>query len=765
MKDLIESLFPYAPREGQIELAERVFHAALNDKHLIVNAPTGFGKTLPALVGLLAALKNSNMQILYVVRTHREADEVVREMEKIFPLLSFDPPIVLELRGRQSFCLRKQEVPPSLTLDTFCSSFKSSCEFFKNLVSTSLNILEKNFILSSSVLVRLGKKFDICPYFYSRRIIPYSDILILPYPYLINRKLRQEILSLLNRRKKKGLVIDECVSSDAIVETKSSKIRAIDLYKLVVNSKERINVPFFDGAFLRKSLGVIAESYLTFGNKLTVELCGGKKLGVSPHTKLLKKFNDSMRWTEARFINEGDEILIKEDNSNKYCFDSVKRIQRKKKDLLFDFFVLPGHNYIANGIVVHNSHHFPYLIYNEQSKRINLIELKELLLFSRRYKLRVLENFITTILGIVKNEIKDSKEITLETFIWLIRNKLSEVSLDHYLSLVVNDMKSLSRVIIEKQIPIDNSFRSFTEFFNFFVSYKSHKNIFVFLSKEPEAFIEIIRPKIKEEASMLLKNFNFSIHISGTLEWADDYVLLLGLPKEKCDFFHVRPSSYGIIFLGILDALSTKFSERSEEMYSLAAEKIAKIINSMEGKVVVYVPSYEVLNSLLDKKFSDFVSKEVFYESKEMDSEEHNLLVKAFEESRQNSVLLAVLGGRAGEGINFEKHDVKNVIIFGVPFQEPDPRTERFLLTVEELVRGKGIDFTYVYPAIMKVSQALGRIIRSPNDFGVMVLIDKRYSEPRLFRVLPRWIRNQLKGVYSSEEKLIEDIKRFMNNI
>ena len=54
-------------------------------------------------------------------------------------------------------------------------------------------------------------------------------------------------------------------------------------------------------------------------------------------------------------------------------------------------------------------------------------------------------------------------------------------------------------------------------------------------------------------------------------------------------------------------------------------------------------------------------------------------------------------------------------------------------------VFGAGYDYTYLYPGIQKVVQAAGRVIRSQQDRGVVMLIDDRFGESRVQQLLPRW--------------------------
>ena len=55
-----------------------------------------------------------------------------------------------------------------------------------------------------------------------------------------------------------------------------------------------------------------------------------------------------------------------------------------------------------------------------------------------------------------------------------------------------------------------------------------------------------------------------------------------------------------------------------------------------------------------------------------------------------------------------------------------------------DLLFKMGWDYGYVFPAMSKVIQASGRVIRSENDYGVVVLIDERFTWDNYFRCLPK---------------------------
>ncbi|SDS90763.1 Rad3-related DNA helicase [Paenibacillaceae bacterium GAS479] len=130
----------------------------------------------------------------------------------------------------------------------------------------------------------------------------------------------------------------------------------------------------------------------------------------------------------------------------------------------------------------------------------------------------------------------------------------------------------------------------------------------------------------------------------------------------------------------------------------------------------------------------------------EMSEEERDLFLSAYQpvgEDGEGSLVrmgFAVMGGIFSEGIDLAGDKLTGVAIIGVGLPQIGP--ERDLLSAYEQRQGRnGFDYAYVYPGISKVLQAGGRLIRSEQDRGTLLLIDDRYRQPRYRRLLPEeWL-------------------------
>ena len=76
--------------------------------------------------------------------------------------------------------------------------------------------------------------------------------------------------------------------------------------------------------------------------------------------------------------------------------------------------------------------------------------------------------------------------------------------------------------------------------------------------------------------------------------------------------------------------------------------------------------------------------------------------------------------------------------ILGLP--QINPVNEEIKQRMEVMFgSNNGYDYTYLYPGLQKVVQAAGRVIRTVKDQGVVYLIDDRFNQPAVRKLLPTW--------------------------
>ena len=107
-------------------------------------------------------------------------------------------------------------------------------------------------------------------------------------------------------------------------------------------------------------------------------------------------------------------------------------------------------------------------------------------------------------------------------------------------------------------------------------------------------------------------------------------------------------------------------------------------------------------------------------------------------DQERNVAAFCILGGIFGEGIDLPGELLSSVVIVGVGMPQVNRDTRELQAFYQERY-GAGFEFTFLYPGMQKVDQALGRVVRRMEDQGAALLIDSRYGEARYRELLPPW--------------------------
>ena len=257
-------------------------------------------------------------------------------------------------------------------------------------------------------------------------------------------------------------------------------------------------------------------------------------------------------------------------------------------------------------------------------------------------------------------------------------------------------------------------------------------------SSSGERFIKIkyscLNPRISTQKP--LREASASILMSGTLTPQEMYADLLGIEDGRTASFSSPFPSENELDL-IVPTLTTKYSERSDDMIEKYAWYLKQSFESVPGNCGVFFPSYTMMHKI-KQKLKDRTDRKLFTEKRSMDKEEKQRLFDNFADTKGegNSVLLGVAAGSFGEGVDFPGEILKAVFVVGIPLKRPDIETKGLIDFYDEKF-GHGWDYGYSYPAMNTAIQAAGRCIRSKTDKGVIVYMDERYDWSNYRKVFP----------------------------
>ncbi len=248
-----------------------------------------------------------------------------------------------------------------------------------------------------------------------------------------------------------------------------------------------------------------------------------------------------------------------------------------------------------------------------------------------------------------------------------------------------------------------------------------------------------------------------TILFSATLSPMDYFREVTGL-KKAVTLELESPYERDNLCLIAYDSISTRFTDRRGTAED-CAEVIAEAVSARCGNYLVYFPSYEYMKRVC-RLFAQAIPEcTIVMQRPGMSYRERERFIGIFHE-RANiedewTVGFCVLGGMFSEGIDLAGESLIGAIIVGTGM--PQLSAERNIMAAyydEKTERGR--DFAYTCPGMNKVLQAAGRVIRSENDRGMVLLIDDRLGEPGMKVLFPKhWRHMRYTGdVYSMRAML-----------
>ncbi|MEM3372853.1 MAG: ATP-dependent DNA helicase [Candidatus Anstonellales archaeon] len=232
------------------------------------------------------------------------------------------------------------------------------------------------------------------------------------------------------------------------------------------------------------------------------------------------------------------------------------------------------------------------------------------------------------------------------------------------------------------------------------------------------------------DLSSVINHFYSAILMSGSLN-VDMTEELLGIEKAVKKNYEYPFSLENRLVIKI-NGITSKYSQRNKEMYSKIAKTISQIHSKINSKIVCYFPSFEFLEEV--KKFMPS-DKIVLYQKNKMKPKEIKEIKELF--NTIGDILFCVQGGSLAEGIEFKNNMVKGIIIVGLPLNKMNALTKAKIQYFQQ-VFNKGLEYAYIIPAINKIIQASGRLIRNESDFGIIVFLEDRISQRQFSKYLPQ---------------------------
>lgn len=258
-----------------------------------------------------------------------------------------------------------------------------------------------------------------------------------------------------------------------------------------------------------------------------------------------------------------------------------------------------------------------------------------------------------------------------------------------------------------------------------------------------------------------MNQVNSTVMFSATLSPISYYKDVLGGDKENGPSLVLdSPFPKENLKLLIAPKISTKYRNR-DKSYQDVANYILSFISVKKGNYIIYLPSYEYLDRLLEViEFPKDVK--VYAQNRDMSEKDRTEFISHFKKkSKKTNVGLAIIGGAFGEGIDLVGDSLIGVVIVGIGLPKINYESNQVVEYYKEN-EIDGFHYAYTYPGMNKVMQAVGRLIRSETDKGAALLIDERYRWNE-YRILFKKEWDDYEIVYS-EDEIKESLEKFFEN-
>lgn len=324
------------------------------------------------------------------------------------------------------------------------------------------------------------------------------------------------------------------------------------------------------------------------------------------------------------------------------------------------------------------------------------------------------------------------------------------------------DMEEFLQNTSKRQI----EFAGKKDFLDFYFSVRNFLNIYDLVDEH-----YVIYSELAEDGRFKMKLFcvdpslnlqkcldkgNATIFFSATLLPIHYYKNLLSTVEDNYAIYAKSTFLSQQRLLAFGNDVSTKYTRRNATEYKKIARYIQRTVRCKEGNYMVFFPSYKMMKDVYDfycklvEEQEDFCC--IMQKSSMSEKEREDFLQEFEKEEARTLVAFCVMGGIFGEGIDLKNDKLIGAIVVGTGL--PQIGTEREILkNYYDMQSGNGFDYAFRYPGINKVLQAAGRVIRTTEDYGIILLLDERFLQRDYDALYPReWEKKRICTLETVEE-------------
>ena len=748
--------FPFKPYDCQVTFMEKVIECLKDKKNGILESPTGTGKTLCLLCSSLAWLRakkaqiqlhqqmgtavdvmqsttddaaaggfdaNASMmllhgqaglwnndfaapKIIYASRTHSQLSQAVQELKRT----CYNDVKVCVLGSREQLCIHpvvsKEE--NNATKVHLCRAKVNahSCQF-KNKLDSAVDDFKRGGVMDIEDLVSNGRRRGCCPYYMTRELKADADVIFLPYNYLLDPKTRKaQGVEVANN----VIILDEAHNVERMCEDVASFDWTSAEIASAVRDLEEISGKLQE---LAADEQAAADSCLTSNRPFGSQMTGATDSDAPAALEFSLQDVLALKQMLLKLETQIDDVRIEKPEG-----------VAKPGVFVFDLFR-------ASGLTFENKQLFVEAI----DKMTQFLTVQsDSSVFSRK--------------GAGLNKLCDVIKIVFARDV--MQNVYTPLA-DHEKTVSAEFKVYLKEMRKETQGSKKKGWDSEPTA----TSNKPSRVLSYWCFSAGRAMQEL-----KQLGARCI------VLTSGTLSPMTSFKMEMGIPFDvELQNAHVIDRDQ--VWIGVVGSgpdgalLSSAYERRSDPKYMQSlGNAIVNYARVVPHGLLLFYPSYPVMDRCLENwSASGGVwnrieqHKPIFIEPKR--KTDFTVAMDAFYEqvndsTKNGAIFAAVCRGKVSEGLDFSDANGRAVVIVGLPYPPMmDPKVQLKMQWLDEKARTRSNGLSgrewYKQQASRAVNQAIGRVIRHKNDYGAIILCDKRFDAPAALKQLPKWVQPSVK--------------------
>ncbi|MBR2650908.1 MAG: ATP-dependent DNA helicase, partial [Clostridia bacterium] len=274
-----------------------------------------------------------------------------------------------------------------------------------------------------------------------------------------------------------------------------------------------------------------------------------------------------------------------------------------------------------------------------------------------------------------------------------------------------------------------------TEFADAVARFDDHFELFVFLEGDA------LRTKIfcTDTSGVIAERLALgrgAVLFSGTLSPIDYYRTVLGGDRSDTVLTVDSPFETDQLSVCIVNTMTTRISEREKSLGAICSA-IAATLSARRGNYMIFSPSFAYSEALYNAFVKKYPKIHAILQRSGMSPTEKEKFLSEFSADGKYLAAYCVTGGIFSEGIDLVGERLIGAVVVGIGMPALSYEREAIAAYYQDKL-DEGREYAYLYPGMNRVLQAAGRVIRSEDDRGVIVLIDDRFSDPLYKKTIPK---------------------------